>query len=62
MSKVTTVLSKVPWKKVLDVGSKVGTVLVIAGGVAKAADTDENTQKMVKKVASKLVKKEVGTD
>lgn len=55
-------LSKVPWKKVLKVGGKVGAILVVASGVSKAAELDENTQELVKKIASKSVKKEAGAD
>ena len=53
------VLSKVPWRKVGDVCGKVGTVLLIANGVSRAADIDENTQKLVTKLSSVLFKNKV---
>lgn len=59
MGKATEVVSKVPWKKVFNIGGKVGTVLIIASGISKAADIDENTQKACMKLASVFVKNKV---
>lgn len=56
MNKVVTVLSKVPWRKVCKV---VGVATLGTASVLGAMETDENTQKMMKKVASKVVKKDI---
>lgn len=53
MSKVVTVLSKVPWRKVTKV---VGVVSLGASSVLGAMETDEKVQKVIKKVVSKSVK------
>lgn len=58
MNKVLTVLSKAPWKTITKVG---GVVLLGTASVLGAMETDENTQKMIKKVASKVVKNETET-
>lgn len=56
MGKAFTVLSKVPWRKVVKV---VGVAALGTASVLGAMETDEKTQKMIKKVASKVVKEEV---
>ena len=56
MNKVGMVLSKVPWRKVAKV---VGVVGLGTASVLGAMETDEKTQETIKKVASKLAKKEV---
>lgn len=47
------VLSKVPWRKVAKV---VGVVGLGTASVLGAMETDDKTQQMVKKVASKVIK------
>ena len=49
------VLAKVPWRKVTKV---VGVVALGTASVLGAMETDEQTQKVIKNVASKLTKKE----
>lgn len=56
MNKVLTVLSKVPWRKVTKV---VGVAALGTASVLGAMETDDKTQKMVKKIASKVIKEEV---
>lgn len=48
-------LTKVPWRKVTKV---VGVVALGAASVMGAMETDEKTQTMLKKVASKVVKED----
>lgn len=50
-----SVLTKVPWRKVTKV---VGVVALGTASVLGAMETDETTQKAIKKVASKMTKKE----
>ena len=56
MNKAVEVLSKVPWRKVIKV---VGVTALGTASVMGAMETDDNTQKMLKKVAAKIVKKEM---
>lgn len=56
MNKALVVLSKVPWRKVT---KTVGVVALGAASVLGAMETDDNTQKAVKKIAAKMTKKEV---
>ena len=55
MGNVLTVLSKVPWRTVTKV---VGVVTLATSSVLGAMETDDKTQKLIKKVASKMVKNE----
>lgn len=50
------VLTKVPWRKVAKV---VGVVSLGTASVLGALETDEKTQKVVKKIAAKVVKDKV---
>ena len=50
------VLAKVPWRKVAKV---VGVVGLGTASVLGAMETDNKTQTVIKKVASKLVKEEI---
>lgn len=52
---VKTVLKKVPWRKVT---KAVGVVALGTASVMGAMESDTNVQKIVKKVAAKLVKNE----
>lgn len=54
--KAMSVLAKVPWRKVIKV---VGVAALGTASVMGAMETDEKTQKVIKKVAGKLVKEEV---
>lgn len=56
MGKVLTVLSKVPWRKV---AKAVGVAGLGAASVLGAMETDDKTQKMIKKIASKVIKEEI---
>lgn len=51
-------VTKVPWSKVGKVAKVVGVTTLGVASVIKATETDEKTQTMLKKVASKIVKEE----
>ena len=52
------VVSKVPWTKVGKVAKIVGVITLGTASIIKATETDEKTQKMLMKLASKVVKDE----
>lgn len=52
---VVKVVKNIPWRKVTKV---VGVVALGTASVLGAMETDDKTQKVVKKVAAKLVKNE----
>lgn len=52
------VVSKVPWTKVGKVAKVVGVTALGTASIIKATETDEKTQKMLMKLASKVVKDE----
>lgn len=52
--KVMTIVSKIPWRKVAKVS---GVVLLGTASVMGAMETDEKTQKVIKKIASKAATK-----
>ena len=56
---VIGVVSKVPWTKVGKVAKVVGVTALGTASIIKATETDEKTQKMLMKIASKVVKDEV---
>lgn len=55
MNKALMVLSKVPWRKVAKI---VGVAGLGTASVLGAMETDETAQKVIKKVASKMINKD----
>lgn len=53
MNKTAMVISKIPWRKVAKV---VGVAALGTASVLGAMETDEKTQKVIKKLASKMTK------
>ena len=51
-------LTKVPWRKVGKIAKVVGVTALGTASVIGAMETDEKTQTMLKKVASKVVKED----
>lgn len=53
------IVTKVPWTKVGKVAKVVGVTALGTASIIKATETDEKTQAMLKKLASKVVKEKV---